>query len=124
MEQVNLEISTVVPLVSVDRLYGELNSMIGSGTVTANNIVTVVISLMKIVERYREVKGPQKKAVILRVMDRFIKDRIGNTQEAETISILLQTIIPPLIDTLVSVDTQKLKIKTKKCFRSVFACCK
>jgi hypothetical protein len=124
MQQINIEMMEVqVPLAAVDRLYAELNSMIGTGTITSTNIITILFSLMQTIEQYTNVNGVQKKAVIIRVLDRFIKDKLGNTQEARDVSLIVKTALPSVIDTFVAIDTQKLKIKSKQCFKKIFACC-
>jgi hypothetical protein len=123
MEQVQIEMATTIPVVAVDRLYGELNSIIGKGTITMATVATIAFSLVQIVENYSSVSGVQKKALVLRTLDRFIKERIPDQKQAAEVSMIVRVTLPSLIDTFVSIDSGEVKIKTKKCFKNMFACC-
>lgn len=104
-----------------ERLYDELKKIVGEGKLTSSNIVTILISLMQIVENY-DVKGTEKKAIILDVLDHLIDDTM-DAEEAKNLKSLIQFILPSVIDTFISLDKKEIVIKLKKSLSKFFSCC-
>lgn len=123
MEHINLQIAVDVPTNAVENLYQQLSSIVGSGTITVSNIVGISFSLMQIVEKYKNLKGEQKKAAVIKVLDKFILERLGDAQESRDIRMFVHLTLPGLIDTLVSLDRHKLKIKVKSCSKKLECLC-
>jgi hypothetical protein len=111
------------PRKAVTRLYTELKNIVGDRTVDRENVVGIALALMQLVENYREVKGPQKKELVLHVLKLFIEDTISNQSEAKLVTGVIELTLPTVIDTIVSVDKKELKIKLRKGWRSLLACC-
>lgn len=103
----------------VDGLYNTLSK--GDSLVTKENITTIVINLMQLVEKYPDLTGEQKKKLVIHVVKNFIKDKTDNEEE-EVLLTFVDIFLPTLIDTLVSVDKKKIVIKLKKTFSSCFPC--
>ena len=122
-QQIQVEFTLQVPETAMVNLYEELKIIVGAGTMTTANVIIILFSLMRTVESYRGLNGTQKKMVVLKVIDKFITDRLGNTKEAQDLKLIVQTTLPVVIDTFVSIDTQDLQIKSKKCFAKMFSCC-
>jgi hypothetical protein len=111
------------PTNAAERLYEELKKIIGNRKLNSSNVVVVLLSLMQSVEQYEDVRGVQKKALILDALNHLIDDQISNTQEAMEMKLLVQLTLPTVIDTFVSIDKKELQIKLKKGCNKLFACC-
>lgn len=104
----------------VDGLYNTLSK--GDSPVTKENITTIVINLMQLVEKYPDLTGKQKKKLVIHVVKKFIEDKTDNEEE-EVLLTFVDIFLPALIDTLVLVDKKEIVIKLKKTFSSCFYCC-
>lgn len=116
------DIAVSFPLGAAERLYDELKKILGTGKLTSSNVVTVLLSLMQVVEKYGDVKGIQKKAVILDALNHLIEDTLEG-QEATDLKLLVQLTLPTVIDTFVSLDKKEIAIKLKKTCKKLFSCC-
>lgn len=116
VEMTDVEIngtSISVPVVASERLFQELQDIIGSGEITRSNIVGILISLMQIVEDYDGVRGVQKKALIISALMKFIDVNVKNSQDAIDLKLLVQLTVPTVIDTFIRVDTGNTTIGTR-----------
>jgi hypothetical protein len=111
------------PREAITRLYTQLKDIVGDATVDRENIVGIALALMQLVEEYPDIKGPQKKDLVLHVLKLFIKDTIPDQSEAELVTSVVELTLPTVIDTIVSVDKKELKIKLRKGCRKLLACC-
>jgi hypothetical protein len=86
-------------------------------------MINSLIAIMKIVDKYKSVKGPGKKKIVLYILkitliDFFKKDK-------ETIEFLVDNIAPELIDTFINIDKGEIKIKVRnflKFFKNLICC--
>lgn len=108
---------------SINRLYNKLEEILGENKLSCDNLISVVVLLMQYVETYKELKGEEKRNIIIRVLKRFIADKIGNEEGAYDINLLIKTTLPDIIDSLVAVDKKQLVIKTQKNVKNLFSCC-
>ena len=115
-QQVNLGL---VASVSVNKLYESLSRIIGDGKVTAENVVNITINLMQLVEKYTGLEGSQKKALVMHVLSKFIRDNSDN----KNLHMVVDTIIPPLIDSVIDLDKKKVSIQIKGFFNKFSPCC-
>jgi hypothetical protein len=111
------------PRKAITRLYTQLKDIVGDATIDRENIVGIALALMQLVEEYQDVKGPQKKDLVLHVLKLFIKDTIPDQSEAEPVTSVVELTLPTVIDTIVSVDKKELKIKLRKGCGKLLACC-
>ena len=77
------------------------------------NLMVRIPQLMNTIERSNHIlkmSGKEKKEMLLDALLHFAKSQ--NNQDLEN---FVKNIVPPLIDTLVLVDTKQLSIKVKKC---------
>lgn len=114
------DVKVTFPLNASDRLYTELQNIIGNGKITRSNIVIILLSLIQSVENYEDVKGSQKKAIILDVLNHFIEGQIEDQQEEIEMKLLVQLTIPSIIDTFIGIDKKKIRVKLRK---SLLSCC-
>ena len=69
----------------VDKLYIELKKILRSekegeiATITPENIITIALDLMQVVETYQELKGVEKKQLIINTLKKFIDDEMKGT---------------------------------------------
>jgi hypothetical protein len=99
-----------------DLLTQELNIFLDKSELTSENIVPVVIKLMQMIEKYTllyDIHGKQKKEVILDTLLTFVNDEYLSIEIKTTMRILLDTTIPSLIDSIILLDGNLVKIKTR-----------
>jgi len=111
------------PNLNYIRLYEKLKEILGETKLTYANLTSVVVLLMQSVETYNDVRGIEKRNMIISVLKRFITDKMGNNQELREFKILIEATVPELVDTLIAIDKKELTIKTKKCLSKLFSCC-
>lgn len=86
------------------------------------NLSKVLPKLMKHVENYKNLRGSQKRELVIKMIKHIIDitDGPGNDEFWDPI---LKDLVPGLIDTLVEVNDGKLRIRPKKLnFLKVFCC--
>ena len=86
-------------------------------------LMTILPKLIQHVENYRNLKGPQKRALVISMLKHIIDvtDGPGNDDIWDPI---LKQLVPSLIDTLITVNDGKLKLRKKpKWLKRVFLCC-
>jgi hypothetical protein len=103
--------------VYVERLRKILGDFLGDGDLTPANTAEACLILMKAVEEYRELKGPQKKELVLRVLRRHAS---GVEKKLDLPTDLLST----MIDILIRVDKKKVIINAKKCLGFCLSLCR
>ena len=107
----------------VSRLYDEIESMIDGKKIDAASIISIATLLMMTVEKYSDVKGIQKKEIVLAVLRKVVEEKIDDADERSSVLFLIEQTVPPVIDALVAVDKGQLKIKIQKGCKSIFSCC-
>jgi len=104
------------------KLYAELKNIIGKGQITRSNIITMVLSLMQVVEQYENLKGKQKKAAIIDVLNQLIDEQVPMEQEALELKSLVHLTLPTVIDAMVSIDKKEVEIKVKNGCKKLISC--
>lgn len=89
------------------------------GGVTAASISIIVLKIMQLTEQISE-DGPTKKKVAISLMHRLIRDSNNTKKNKEDLIVLVDVVVPDMIDTLISVDKKKLVINTSKKFKNCF----
>ena len=103
----------------IDKLYIELKKILRSekdgeiATITPENIITIALNLMQVVETYRELKGVEKKQLIINTLKKFIDDEMKGKDPEYRLLILsiVNTTLPIAIDAFISIDTKQIQIK-------------
>ena len=103
-------------------LYLELKNIIGKGQINRSNIITMVLSLMQVVEQYENLKGKQKKAAIIDVLNQLIDEQVPMEQEALELKSLVHLTLPTVIDAMVSIDKKEVEIKVKNSCKKLISC--
>ena len=106
----------------VDELYNSLSELVNSNELTTENVVQIAFNLMQIVETYPDLNGQQKKALVLHVLKRFVRENMDGDEERALLT-FIDLFLSTVIDTLVSVDKKEIAIKIKKGLKECFSCC-
>jgi hypothetical protein len=89
---------------------------------SVSNLMTVLPRLMKHVENYKNLRGSQKRELVIKMVKHLIDitDGPGNDEVWDPI---LKQLVPGLIDTLIQVNDGKLRLRKKPLsFLKVFCC--
>lgn len=104
------------PLKLVEKLYKKLMTKMDF-ELSPENITTYLVTLMQLVESITTLKGQDKKNLVIQTMEFLIIERIADDNVyRQQLSLLVKLTIPELIDTIVSIDRKKMKIKIKNIF--------
>ena len=114
---------TPVAQTAVKTLYEEVKNLLADSKLSPSNVVTIVVSLMQLIEKYSELSGLQKKQVVLEALNMLIDDSNDNVEDAAQLKLLVQVTLPTVIDTIVSVDRKQLQIKLKKVYKFLHKVC-
>ena len=107
---------------SINKLYESICVIAVNKKVTTINIVMIATNLMQIVEKYPKISGIQKKSLVIQVLKKFVIDQSdGDTENA--LLLFIDTFLPSVIDTIISVDVKEIVINIKKGVKSFFICC-
>jgi hypothetical protein len=99
-----------------------VESLVDLEDFSVSNLMKVLPKLMKHVENYKNLRGSQKRALVIKMVKHIIDvtDGPGNDDVWDPI---LKQLVPGLIDTLVEVNDGKLKIRKRKLsFLKIFCC--
>ena len=89
---------------------------------SVSNLMSVLPKLIKHVENYKNLRGSQKRELVIKMVKHIIDitDGPGNDEVWDPI---LKQLVPGLIDTLIQVNDGKLKLRKKPLsFLKVFCC--
>ncbi len=98
---------------SVNLLLVEMENMVNGTQLTSINILTIAISVMQLIEKNKEIKGAQKKAIVVKVFELYFAKHGGDTN--------VLALLPPFIDMAVSLDRGELTITITP--EKLVACC-
>ncbi len=92
-----------------------------------NNIIDYIVRVMAVVEKQKQLSGIEKKAVAVEILLRLVDSLNRLNAESKTrVKLLVKTLAPSVIDTIVSATkgalsvNKKVEEATKKCFSK---CC-
>ena len=89
-----------------------------------DNIIDLVPQLIKCVDKYNDLKGVEKKQLVVELINHFIDITDGFGDDA-IIDPILKQIVPSVIDNLIKVDKKQLKLKEQLPFcLNIFRKCK
>jgi len=88
---------------TVALLERELNVIVGDQEVTSINILIFTLSFMQVVERYKNLKGSQKKLIVTRVFQKYLQEHGGDMS--------LMVLLPSFIDTSIQLDKGEVTIR-------------
>lgn len=106
----------------VDKLKDILETLLDKELLTSNNILDILLNLMIAIEKFENIKGEQKKNVIIQVFNIYLEDKDDVSNELKE---LVKFLLPKIIDTFISIDKREVKIKVSKCLKITkkYLCC-
>lgn len=119
----------------IDDLYNQIKDIIAEDNYSAEyictNVVIIVGMLMTAVEKYPDLTGMEKKAIVIRVIDRLIDELYTIFPKMDpSLKLLIEhakLMLPEVIDMLVSISRKHFNINLKECKAkclSIFSCCR
>ena len=78
-----------------------------------DDILKLVIVMMKEIEKYKTIKGVKKKKYVLYAINVLITKKVSNADDKKRILFITNRTLPFIIDTMVSIDKRQIKIKLK-----------
>jgi hypothetical protein len=118
-----MESTKLVKSVEFINLYIELTKIVGKNELSTDNIMSVVVKLMKVIETFKNIKGSKKRDVIIDVLGRFVENNCNSFDRSE-LTPLINLTLPSIIDTFVSIDKKYIKIKVNKFLKKFSSCFK
>lgn len=106
-----------------ERLYKSLEDIITNNDLSLGNITDIVVSLMIIVDRYPELKGSEKKRLILQVLEKYVMEHIPtDTGTQKDLVFFIRMVLPSTIDVIIQVDKRETIVKEILKKRSFVGC--
>ena len=125
IKQIKLEnFAGTVPATALENLYKDVKDIMGDNNITSNNITSVLLNLMQIVDGYDDIRKEQKKITVLSVINYLIEEQTDTDDDAIILKALVTQTLPDLITTFISLDKSEIAIKIVKGCSKLFACCK
>lgn len=110
MSEINSERISEIIKNDVDAISKSLEDSIKD--LSLDNIIDLVPQLIKCVDKYKKLKGIEKKQLVIELINHFIDITDGFGDDA-IIDPILKKIVPSVIDNLIKVDKKQLKLKKK-----------
>lgn len=98
----------------------DLYNSICSKQIDTDNIVTIVVYLLKIMNSHKNIANADKKKLVIFVLKRFAVYNIDEEYKEKVMVSFIENILPNVIDTLIALDKNEMFIKGKQC---VGGCC-
>jgi hypothetical protein len=110
---------------TLEELYNYSKAVINTKSISSITLITLTNKLIQIVEKYKELTGNQKKMLVLDTLTKIINENIDDDLAKQELLLLITTLLPKIIDTVVSAINGNMKfckdIKPS-CFSSLFQC--
>ena len=99
---------------SLIRTVAELQSEYVDDGITKEDLPPIITRLMMETAKFKKLQGPQKKKLVIGVLNHFI-DQIVTGEKDSEFEIVLKSMVPPIIDGFASM--LKLKGQLPKCLQ-------
>ena len=100
----------------------KFNSSLSSNEgITPKDIISFIIYLMQVVEKYK-IDGSNKKEIVISIIKTIVSEYKNNIENVETIDNFINTILPSLIDIIVSLDNKQIYIRLENVLQSGCGC--
>lgn len=92
--------------------------------ISPKNLIYIVTNLMSAVGKYETLSGLEKKELVIIIINKEIDETIKEPQTKAILKLMIETVIPETIDTLVSVANGEYKFKYIPKIIKLFKACK
>jgi hypothetical protein len=101
-----------------------LHTIIIEHELLPKNLIYIVTNLMSVIGKYKTLSGLEKKELVIFIITDEINETIKDMQIKATLKLMVETVIPGTIDTLVSAANGKYKFKYIPNIIKLFKACK
>ena len=111
-----------------EELYDTVKKNFPSDKIDTVSIFILIRIAMEEVDKFKELKGRQKKELVIRIIHEAIEDYVLDDVENENIKILVDHFVDVIVDNFVDIDFGNLHInedqkkKIKAFFKKIFPC--
>ena len=90
--------------------------------ISSEKIIELLPKIIQYVQKYKNLTGEQKKALIIRILNLII-DKTDGPGDDEIFDPILKRMVPVLIDTFVKIGKNKISFKKPGCLGKCFTKC-
>ena len=98
---------------NADAVYNAVKTAIGTGRVTVASVMIMITTAMVEVEKFTALTGPQKKQLVIHVVDRLIEEIPATQEDKAAIKSAVDLFMPCVVDTVIAVSKSQLAINVK-----------
>lgn len=114
MKQMKIDGNIVrFPTIHVGNVYNNIKNL-NLDNITLQNISTVILAIMSVVDKYKDLTGVQKKAIVLDTLYYIVEHQISSVNHKNEIIMFIKLSAPLLIDNFISLDKRELRVKLRK----------
>lgn len=106
----------------VDTIINHIDNTDEVNNISTQSLIVIVILLMKEIESFSELKGTEKKEYIIVILKKILEKKVTDIQTKLYLISIIDTTVPLMIDTIVKLDKNQIKIKTKKWLKKIKRC--
>ncbi len=114
--------STHIDTNIVDTIINHIDNTDEVNNISTQSLIVIVILLMKEIESFSELKGTEKKEYIIVILKKILEKKVTDIQTKLYLISIIDTTVPLMIDTIVKLDKNQIKIKTKKWLKKIKRC--
>lgn len=119
---------TSQPDPNVTVIYNQFKSWVdGTQELNTSTLIILIPKIMKCAEEQitAQDKGAYKKSVVLQVLKLIINDSILTAEAKEALKLLVDTVVPTMIDTMVMIAKKDIDLgkAVEKCKTGCLTCC-
>ena len=99
-----------------------------TGDISLENISSICVMLMKKIQLFKELNGPEKKQVVIWCLYKLVEEVVDNEELFAEYDIVISTAISSMIDIIIDFDKNKVRIYNsfhfiRKMFKSIQRSC-
>ena len=97
------------------------SSLSSNGEITPKDIISFIIHLMQVVEKYK-INGSVKKEIVIQIIKEIVSEYKNNIEDIDSINNFMNTVLPSLIDIIVSLDKKQIYIRLENVLQNGCGC--
>lgn len=95
---------------ALSKFNSKFKNIENNSDIKAKDIISFIICLMQIVEKYK-INGASKKDIVIRIINDILENNKNSIENVEFIQSFVKNILPSFIDTIISLDKKEIIIK-------------
>jgi len=100
---------------SIMKLFEDLKHRVETEGINKGNMCSYVMTLFTEVNKYKKLTEEERKEIILSILTKLIKNIDGNEEQDSDMEILLLSLVPNLVDSLMLTLNASKKLKELLC---------